>query len=42
MDAPVLDISSTFIRQQIRQRKSVRYLLPDAVFRYVEENRYYL
>jgi nicotinate-nucleotide adenylyltransferase len=42
MQAPLLDISSTYIRQQIREKKSVRYLLPDAVFKYVEENRYYL
>jgi nicotinate-nucleotide adenylyltransferase len=42
MQAPLLDISSTYIRQQIKGKKSVRYLLPDAVFKYVEENRYYL
>jgi len=42
MDAPLLDISATYIRQQIREKRSVRYLLPDPVFRYVEENRYYL
>ena len=42
MDAPVLDISASFIRAQIREKKSVQYLLPDAVWRYVAENRYYL
>ncbi len=42
MDAPLLSISSTYIRTQIREKKSVRYLLPHAVFKYVEENRYYL
>ena len=42
LNAPLLDISSTYIRQQIKEGRSIRYLLPDAVFKYVEENRYYL
>lgn len=41
-DAPFLDISSSFIRRQLREKKSVRYMLPDAVHDYVVENRYYL
>jgi nicotinate-nucleotide adenylyltransferase len=41
MQAPLLEISSTYIRRQIKEQKNVRYLLPDPVFRYVEENRYY-
>ncbi len=42
MDAPLLDISSTYIRQQIKQKKNVRYLMPEAVHQYIENNRYYL
>ena len=42
MDAPMLDISSTFIRKQIREGKSARYILPEAVWKYVSDNRYYL
>jgi nicotinate-nucleotide adenylyltransferase len=41
LDAPLLDISSTFIRKQIKEGHSVRYILPDAVWKYIEENRYY-
>jgi nicotinate-nucleotide adenylyltransferase len=41
MDAPLLEISSTYIRQQIKEKKSVRYLLPELVHDYIEENRYY-
>ena len=41
MAAPLLQISSTYVRQQIKTGKSVRYLLPEPVFRYVEDNRYY-
>lgn len=41
LDAPLLDISATFIRERIRAGGSARYLLPDAVWKYVEENRYY-
>lgn len=42
LDAPMIDISSSFIRAQVKLKKSVRYLLPDAVWQYISENRYYL
>jgi len=42
VEAPLLEISSTYIRQQIKNKKSVRYLLPDNVYEYVTESRYYL
>ena len=41
VDAPLLDISSTFIRRQIRERRSVRYVLPDKVREYIEASNYY-
>lgn len=41
LDAPLLDISASFIRNEIKAGRSVRYLLPDAVWQYVDENRYY-
>ncbi len=42
LEAPVLDISASFIRNEIKAGKSVRYLLPEAVWQYISENRYYL
>lgn len=41
LDAPLLDISASLIRRLIRDRKSIRYLVPDAVATYIEENHYY-
>ncbi|MBS4044073.1 MAG: nicotinate-nucleotide adenylyltransferase [Chitinophagaceae bacterium] len=41
LQAPLLNISSTFIREQIRQGKSVRYLVPDLVFQELEAANYY-
>jgi nicotinate-nucleotide adenylyltransferase len=41
VDAPLLEISSTFIRRQIKDKKSVRYVLPDKVREYVENSAYY-
>ncbi len=42
VNAPLLQISSTYIRTQIKSGKSIRYLLPEAVFKEIMENRYYL
>jgi nicotinate-nucleotide adenylyltransferase len=42
LDAPLLDISASFIRNEIKAKRSVQYLLPDAVWKYISENRYYL
>lgn len=41
VDAPMLDISATFIRNAIRSGKSVRYLVPDAVYDYLENSVMY-
>ncbi len=42
LDAPMLDISASFIRSEIKAKHSVQYLLPDTVWKYISENRYYL
>jgi nicotinate-nucleotide adenylyltransferase len=34
-------ISSTLIREQKRQKKSIRFLVPDSVYHYIEEKRLY-
>lgn len=41
VDAPLLDLSATFIRQAIKEGKSIQYLVPDAVFRYLTDSSLY-
>lgn len=41
IDAPLLQISSTEVRNMIKKGLSVRYLLPDKVVKDIETNRYY-
>ncbi len=42
MHAPLLPISSTHIRHHIKEGKSIRYLVPDAVREEIEKSGYYL
>jgi nicotinate-nucleotide adenylyltransferase len=41
LDAPLLDISATFIRQSIQEGLSVRYLLPELVEGYILDKKLY-
>ena len=41
LDAPLLEISSTHIRELIKSKKSFRYLIPDIVKEEIERNSYY-
>ncbi|MDA0313724.1 MAG: nicotinate (nicotinamide) nucleotide adenylyltransferase [Bacteroidetes bacterium] len=41
LDAPLLDISATFIRQSILEGLSVRYLLPEGVSQYIVDKNLY-
>jgi nicotinate-nucleotide adenylyltransferase len=41
VDAPVIEISSTFIRESIKEGKNVRPLLPEKVWQYVTHNLFY-
>jgi len=41
LDFPFIDISSTFIREQIKKGVSMRYFMPDAVWQYIEEMKLY-
>ena len=40
--APMMDISATWIRQAVRDRKSIRYLVPDAVAEIIDRKGFYL
>jgi len=40
-EMPALDISSTDIRDRCKLRRSIRYVVPDAVRRYIEERGLY-
>lgn len=38
---PGIDISSSYLRERIHKRKSIRYLVPEAVFYYIEKHKLY-
>lgn len=40
-DAPVMKVSATFIRNAIKEKKDVRYLLTEPVHRFVREHKLY-
>jgi nicotinate-nucleotide adenylyltransferase len=41
VDAPVIEISSTFIRDSIKQGKNIKALLPTKVWDYIDHNIFY-
>ncbi len=41
IDAPIVEISSTFIRKGIKDKKNMRPLLPNSVWKYLDEMNFY-
>lgn len=41
IDAPIVEISSTFIRENIKNGKNVQPLLPNEVWKYIDHNIFY-
>lgn len=41
LDAPLLDISATHIRNNIKSGKSIQYLVPEKIREEIEKNNYY-
>lgn len=39
--APLIEISSTFIRNAIKEKKDIRYFMPQAVWNYITEMHFY-
>lgn len=42
LEAPLLQISATHIRNMLKEGKSIRYLVPDIVKDEIQQNRYYI
>ncbi|MDO4728252.1 MAG: nicotinate (nicotinamide) nucleotide adenylyltransferase [Bacteroidota bacterium] len=40
-DAPIIELSSTFIRKAIKERKNVQPLLPEKVWKHIDKNLFY-
>ncbi len=41
VDAPIMELSSTFIRQSIKEGKNIRPMLPEHVWNYLDEMNFY-
>lgn len=41
IDAPLMEISSSFIRKAFKEKKDVQYFLPPKVFKYISEMHFY-
>lgn len=40
-EAPLLDISASYIRNEIKNDRSIQYLVPESVYQYLNENPIY-
>lgn len=41
IDAPVMEISASFIRKAIKDKKDIRYMMPESVYKYIVEMNFY-
>jgi len=41
VEAPLMEISASFIRESIRNKKDVQYMMPESVWNYIEEMHFY-
>ncbi|HSD13830.1 MAG TPA: nicotinate (nicotinamide) nucleotide adenylyltransferase [Flavobacterium sp.] len=41
VDAPIIELSSTFIRESIKKGKDIRPMLPNKVWEYIDHNLFY-
>ena len=41
VDAPMIEISSSFIRKAVKEKKDFRYYLPEKVYQYISEMHFY-
>lgn len=41
VDAPIMEISATFIRDAIKSGKDIRYFIPEKAWQYIEEMNFY-
>ena len=41
VDTPIIEVSSTFIRESIRAGKDVRFFMPEKVFEYIDEMNFW-
>ncbi|MFA5556255.1 MAG: nicotinate (nicotinamide) nucleotide adenylyltransferase [Flavobacteriaceae bacterium] len=42
IDAPIIEISSTFIRNGIKQKKNIKPMLPEKVWEYIDRELFYV
>lgn len=41
VEAPLMQLSSSFIRKCIQQKKDIRFMLPESVYKYMDEMNFY-
>ena len=41
VDVPAMDVSSSMIRARVKNKQTIRYLLPDSVIQFIEEKHLY-
>lgn len=41
IDAPVMELSASFIRKAIKEKRDVRYMMPESVYKYIMEMHFY-
>lgn len=41
LDSPIIEVSSTYVREQLKEQRNMNFYLPQDVYRYILENKLY-
>ena len=42
MNCPIIEMSASYIRKRVKEKQSIRYMLPENIIQYIEDKGLYI